>query len=98
MSDTVEHPKSSQCLLVAWKLEEIREKKSNYHKKRTKTKCSHKIGKNSALLVKILNSKTCFRNVLTETLPDQHRKIPVNRKTAFISYFIYENEQQQFQD
>ena len=34
------------------------------------------------------NSKTCFKNVLTEFLLDQHKKVPVNRPIgAFKSYF-----------
>ena len=65
-------------------------------KKKTKTKWSNK-----SLILKIVqkwnklpsskrtfNSKTCFKNVLTEFLLDQHKKVPVNRQIgAFKSCF-----------
>ena len=65
-------------------------------KKKTKTKWSNKslILKNVQKWNKLLssmrtfNSKTCFKNVLTEFLLDQHKKVPVNRQIgAFKSYF-----------
>ena len=38
--------------------------------------------------IRNFNSKTCFKNVLTEFLLDQHKKVPVNRQiVAFKSYF-----------
>ena len=38
--------------------------------------------------LRTFNSKTCFKNVLTEFLLDQHKKVPVNRQIgAFKSYF-----------
>ena len=65
-------------------------------KKKTKTKWNNK----SLILksvqnwnklpssIRTFNSKTCFKNVLTEFLLDQHRKVPVNRQIgAFRSYF-----------
>ena len=65
-------------------------------KKKTKTKWSNKslILKsvqnwnqfNSSL--RIFNNKTCYKNVLTEFLLDQHTKIPVHRQIgALKSYF-----------
>ena len=65
-------------------------------KKKTKTKWS-----NESLIFKSVqkwnklpssirdfNSKTCFKNVLTEFLLDQHKKVPGNRQIgAFKSYF-----------
>ena len=38
--------------------------------------------------IRTFNSKTCFKNVLTESLLDQHKKVLVNRQIgAFKSYF-----------
>ena len=38
--------------------------------------------------IRTFNSKTCFKNVLTGFLLDQHKKVPVNRQIgAFKSYF-----------
>ena len=65
-------------------------------KKKTKTKWTNK-----SLLLKSVQkwnklpssirtfcSETCFKNVLTEFLLDQHKKVPVNRQIgAFKSYF-----------
>ena len=65
-------------------------------KKKTKTKWSNKslflksVQKWNKLpsSIRTFNSKTCFKNVLTEFLLDQHRKVPVNRQIgAFKSYF-----------
>ena len=40
--------------------------------------------------IRTFNSKTCFKNVLTEFLLCQHKKVPVNRQIgAFKSYIIY---------
>ena len=65
-------------------------------KKKTKTKWSNKslilksVQKWNKLpsSIRIFNSKTCFKSVLTEFLLDQHRKVPVNSQIgAFKSYF-----------
>ena len=65
-------------------------------KKKTKTKWSNKslrlksVQKRNKLppSIRTFNSKTCFKNVLTEFLLDQHKKMPVNRQIgAFKSYF-----------
>ena len=65
-------------------------------KKNTKTKWSNKslifkrVQKWNKLpsSIRTFNSKTCFKNVLTEFLLDQHKKVPVNRQIgAFKSYF-----------
>ena len=65
-------------------------------KKKTKTKWSNKslflksVQKWNKLpsSIRTFNSKTCFKNVLTEFLFDQHMKAPVNRQIgAFKSYF-----------
>ena len=65
-------------------------------KKKTRTKWSNKslilksVQKWNKLpsSIRTFNSKTCFKNVLTEFLLDQHRKVPVNRQIgAFKSYF-----------
>ena len=65
-------------------------------KKKTKTKWNNKslilksVQKWNKLpsSIRTFNSKTCFKNVLTEFLLDQHRKVPVNRQIgAFKSYF-----------
>ena len=64
--------------------------------KKTKTKWSNKslilksVQKRNKLhsLIRTFNSKTCFENVVTEFLLDQHKKVPVNRQIgAFKSYF-----------
>ena len=57
-------------------------------KKKTKTKWSNKsltlktVQKWNKLAssIRISNSKTCFKNVLTEFLLDQQKKVPVNRQ------------------
>ena len=76
-------------------------------KKKTKTKWSNKslilksVQKRNKLpsSIRTFNSKTCFKNVLTGFLLNQHKKVPVNRQTgAFKSYFTHENEQPQFED
>ena len=65
-------------------------------KKKTKTQWSNKslilksVHKWNKLpsSIKNFNSKTCFRNVLTNFLLDQHKKVPVNIQIgAFKSYF-----------
>ena len=65
-------------------------------KKKTKMKWSNKflILKNVQkwnklpYSIRTFNSKTCFKNVLTEFLLDQHMKLPVKRQIgAFKSYF-----------
>ena len=65
-------------------------------KKKTKTKPSNKylilksVQKWNKLpfSMRTFNSKTCFKNVLTEFLLDQHKRVPVNRQIgAFKSYF-----------
>ena len=65
-------------------------------KKKTKTKWSNKslifksVQKWNKLpsSIRTFNSKTCFTNVLTEFLLEQHKKVPVNRQIgAFKSYF-----------
>ena len=65
-------------------------------KKLTKTKWSNKslifksVQKWNKLpsSIRTFNSKTCFKNVLTEFLLYQHKKVPVNRQIgAFKSYF-----------
>ena len=64
-------------------------------KKKTKTKWSNKslilksVQKWNKLppSIRTFNSKTCFKNVLTEFFLDQHKKVPINRHIgAFKSY------------
>ena len=66
-------------------------------KKKTKTKWSNK----SLILksvrkwnkwpssIRTFNSKTCFKNVLTEFLLDQHKKVPVNRQIGAFKFYFY---------
>ena len=66
-------------------------------KKNTKTKWSNKslilksVQKWNKLpsSIRTFNSKTCFKNVLTEFLLDQHRKVPVNRQIGAFKFYFY---------
>ena len=73
-----------------------RRHKSNYYKKENEKKIEKEIfglEKRSkmdqiSLFNKNFNSKTCFKNVLTEFLLDQHKKVPTNRQIGdFKPYF-----------
>ena len=66
-------------------------------KKKTKTKWSNKslilksVQKWNKLpsSIRTFKSKTCFKNVLTEFLLDQHKKKPVNRKIGAFKFYFY---------
>ena len=65
-------------------------------KKKTKTKWSKKslilkgVQKWNKLpsSIRTFNSKTCFKNVLTEFLLDQRKKVPVNRQIGAFKYYL----------